>query len=360
MIRAISQVNPQNPAINRYNGDFSYAKPSSIRPKFTSIQPQEHNKNEHKTLYKILLGTAIASIGILCISRLSKIKSLVEKTTLKKEFKTRFDNIWNEVSKDFEQKGLKIEKPQLNFSKNEDLKNLGSYFPTHNKVSLNLSYFNNIEYIAYKKNGRKIERFYNFPLSEKELTKLKSKNKINDNWTIKKLNENEKLFFFTHVMSHELRHCAQFHLILNDSAYGAKFLLKNLAKKLKVNNPNSTNEELMELAKTSAPYWAKFKPSQILSNLSINAPITHDNRKVRFYTSAFARHYEHYNKNSYDKYRLNALEIDANAFASAYLNKNKKFQTNCDPAVLKFISFFEKFKSNKNAAQFFEKRDLAA
>jgi len=351
----ISKISQLNAPKVRYQQDRTYS-----RVNFTS-NPQnttQIHKKKDNTVSHILLGLGALAVASLGIAFLPKMKNFAESVKLKREFKRIYNNIWTEVSQTFEQKGLKIVKPSLGFSKDEKSINIGAYRPGSNKIIINLHQYNSYEYIIHR-NKSFLARGNMTLHTLEEVEKLKKKGSIDSSWTVKKLNQSEKMFFFTHVMAHEQRHCAQFHLVLNDANFGPDFLLKHIAKNLKQKNPTKTSGELMKQAKLDCPYWANFKAPKKLTKLSLKAPITHNNHRIRFFARDFASNFERYTSKNWDKYRLNVLEIDANAFSANYLTKNKKFQTNCDKEIIRIITRFENIKNSKNINNFFEQSAAA-
>lgn len=321
---------------------------------FTANQMNKTQQKENKS-HKILWGALIlGAAGIATALILKKTSANNELAKYKKEVEGLYNGTWENVTKHFD-KNLKIEKPQLKVIKDKNDTNLATYMHSDNSITYNLYNVNKLksyEYVVYK--GDLVQSRSKFPLHTLEdIEKLKKEGHIDDTWTIKKLNEKEKELYLKFTLLHEQRHCLQGHLILNDSNYGAKFLLEEEAKAIKVNHPNLSEADAMEKAKKNSPYLVNFKPNGNHSNLKLSSPVTYDGKPIYFTTKNFAQNTAEYTSKDAQKYKMNSLEIDANIFASLLLN-SKENLVGCDEKIAQIITRTSQIEAFDNLEKFME------
>ena len=330
MIKGISQPGYVIPPVNSGRSNYSSAN-FTAQPNFEAQSGKNKQKeNSHKVFWGALL---LGAVGVATALIVKKIKANSELTKLKKEIETFYNKSWDDLMKymnrDTNSTNLQIEKPNLKFFSTKNNETLGNYVPNTNDIELNLHHLKQDMYLSYNDTQISIA-------SLEDLEKLRKDKVIDDSWTIKKLNDKEKVFVQAHVIAHEQRHCVQYHTVLNDINYGPEFLLKDKAKQIKESMPNLSQEELMKLAKKVSPYWVNFKPKGKLKNIKLLLPIRLKNgNEVYFTTESFARNISEYTSKDRNKYDMNSLEIDANIFACLYLKTNKPIQEGCDPKVIK-------------------------
>jgi hypothetical protein len=273
---------------------------------------------------------------------------------LKKEISGLYDKAWEFTSKSFNKANLQIEKPKLKYFFDSDPKSYGSYNQGTNVIRLNLHKFESKEYIVYKGEGKK--RVFmvkdKFPfLDLKDIEKMKKDGVIDGSWSTRKATHEEKLFAFNATIAHEQRHCIQYHFILNDSDFGADYLLKDFATKLRAKESDLSQEEAMRLARRYHPYWANFKPKGNTKNLCLLLPAIVKGQDVGFNTKHLARNYSSYNNKNIDEYFANALEIDARAFEWAYLSR-EEVQKGCAEDVVAMILNVQKQENTEGITKF--------
>lgn len=324
---------------------------------FTASQTQndqdfkvkESSQDQNKILWGAIgLGSAIA-LAIIGKKEFPMLK-------LKFQVKRSYDKIWKDMVKDFDKANLQIEKPKLKFSFDKNSNTWRHYDFRTNSIEMNLHHLKNKEYLIYKGEGKNRvfrtagEPFFNL----NDIEKMKEEGKWDNSLSIKKATLAEKLFYSNAKIAHEQRHCAQFHLILNDSQFGPNFLLKDTVDKLKKIKPNLSEEELLNLAKKDNPYLANFKPKRDVTNLHLTLQATVEGKEHVFMTKNFARNFSEYTDKDLDKYAINSLEIDANAYAWTYLKFNKEIQKGCGEDVLAFILNLQKSENADNISRFVE------
>lgn len=322
-----------------------------LSPSFSAtlkVEDKEDKEKKNKHKKALLIGFILGGISILSPIALKQAKS----TLLKIQVTKFYNNVWDEIIEVMDTTKYQIEKPLLSFSNRIEDSVLGLYDAGKNIVQINLKSLRNDEYMAYK--GNLTMRKGDYALfSEKEIEELKQKGRINDSWIIQKLNKNEKSLYLNHLLAHELRHCIQYHLILNDAEYGAKALLQQLEKKIKKLNPTFTKEQIKDLARKTNTYWCSFKPKEKHSDLGLPC-LKDDNWQKKYFSTkelyGSTKTYKHYG----DEYTLNALEIDANAYAAAYLDKYKNLYSGCDGTIVKKIMEIVKTINSNNIYRFMD------
>lgn len=348
MINAIRQSNCVIPPVNRSGGRYSPVNfTASQNQNEQDSKTQERNLDQNKIFWgAVALGSAI---GLAIIG-----KKEFPMLKLKFQVKRSYDKIWKDVVKDFDKANLQIEKPKLKFSFNKNSNTWGHYDFRTNSIEMNLHHLKNKEYLIYKGDGKSRifrsggEPFFNL----NDIEKMKEEGKLDSSWSIKKATLAEKLFYSNAKIAHEQRHCAQFHLILNDSQFGSNFILKDTVEQLKKIKHNLSEEELLNLAKNESPYLANFKPKRDVTNLHLTLQATVEGKKHVFMTKNFARNFSEYTDKDLNKYNINSLEIDANAYAWTYIKFNKEIQKGCGDDVLAFILNLQKAENADNISRF--------
>lgn len=339
MINAISQSNCViSPLINKPGVRYSPVN-------FTALPNQ--NKQDSKEIKQSLLTGAIlgAAIGLAAI-----VHKEIKVNKLKKMISKRYDDIWVEVLKSIDTTKIQIEKPKLKFSRYEKSNHLADY-SSDNKITVNLHHFKTREYVVYNDRGDIITSGDKPLFTLKEIKKKKKDGLIDSSWTVKKLNDNEKLLDMSFLLAHEIRHCVQNHFILNDSNFGPNYLLlKDIAEEWKKAHPNLSQDELLKVAKKKNPYWANFKPKGDYKNLELRSSATVGGEKIYFSTEELVKSFLNYTpgEKDFDKYSLNALEVDANAYAITYLQSHPDLKEGCDNIITKIIINKEKRTNSKN------------
>lgn len=324
---------------------------------FTNSE-QETSERKKNNFFKYLGGVFL--LGAAAITTILIVKKPLPSSELgnfKKEIEGMYNEVWQYVLRHCDANNITIEKPEIKFIKEEN-KTIAAYCKHDNSIVFNLHNINDLkshEYIAYnlEKNGCYTGEYESYPLlSLKDIEELRNQGKIDNSWIVKKLNKNEQDLCLKALIAHEQRHCLQQHIILNDSKYGPKFFLEDLAIKIKKDNPKLSDEEVIKQAKKELPYLANFKTKKEMANLTLSCPVIYNKKKIRFATSTLAKDTIEYTSKNREKYDMNSLEIDANLFSAHYLNENSKLMKDWDEnnfktisGVLKAISLdnFEKF-----------------
>lgn len=298
----------------------------------------------------ILLGAA----GLVSAIAYKKFKFNSELTKFKKDLGALYDKTWECISESFDKANLKIEKPNLTFFTDKNSKEWGGYVPGKNLIRINLNKFTNHEYVICKNDKRFITKGSMPFLTLKDAEQLVKDKQLDSSWSIKKANYEEKLFYWNHIVSHEQRHCEQYHLILNDLQFGPKFLLRGAATKLMKSKTDLSEKEAMNLAKSQNPYWKDFKPKRDIKNLFLMLSSIFKGKRVLFSAKNLARNHAEYTLDDVEKYILNSLEIDANDFGLKSLKENKEGQQNCRKEILAYIMQLQKMKNDENLTKFIE------
>lgn len=339
MISAIKQSNCVIPLVINKSG----VRYSPVN--FTALPNQNKQDFKTKEVKQALLTGAIlgAVIGLAAI-----VHKEIKVNKLKKMISKRYDDIWTEVLKSIDTTRIQIEKPKLKFSRYEKSPYLANY-SSDNKITVNLHHFKTREYVVYNDKGDIITSGDKPLFTLKEIKKKKKEGLIDSSWTVKKLNDNEKLFDMSFMLAHEIRHCVQKHFILNDSNFGPNYLmLKSITEEWKKAHPNLSQEELLKVAKKKNPYWANFKPKGDYKNLELRSFV--GGKRIYFSTEEIVKNFLNYTpgEKDFDKYSLNALEVDANAYAIGYLQSHPNLKEGCDDIITKIIINKEKITNSEN------------
>lgn len=343
-----------------YASSHPYKKGVTSPVNFTSAQNPDQNisQNKRNTGKKILIGTLLlGAAGVATALIFKKINAGSEVGKLKKTVTNIFNETWEDVLKKSGAEDLKLKKPSLKISYDKEENELGHYAICDNSITINMHHLNTYEYVV-RKDKKFMAKGTTLPFHTMEqVEQLKKDGKIDSSWTVQKLTQAEKLFYLRHVIAHEQRHCLQFHSILNDADYGPRFLLEASAKKLKEKYPEKSPDELMKIAKQIYPYFTKFKNSGTKRGINLTLPGENGPRKVIYGSKDFAQNYTEYNSKFDGKvlpseYDLNLLEIDANNFASKYLDLNKQNQEGCSEDIVKIVTKFNSIQDNERIRQF--------
>lgn len=344
MISAVKQSNCVIPPVtNKPGGRYSPVN-------FTASPAQ--NEQDSKTKERktaLITGVVLGIVGAAALF-------IYKRGKYNKDFTKIFDKTWENVSKDFNKEGMKIKKPFLGFFSSKKADEWAAYMPGGNDIIINLHKFNNYEYFVYKSgNGRtRFQSMGGIPLFNTEgIEKLKKDKIIDDSWIIEKANHAEKMFCWNYLIAHEQRHCAQFHVMLNDSKVGPEGLLKDVADKLRKSKSGLSEEEAMKIAKRRYPYWTNFKTNGKFENVYLTMHnVTQDGKHILLGSKHLARNAAEYTFEDLEKYKLNSLEMDANTFAENYVRSNKEIQQGCRENILNIIMGAQKLSNSKNIDKF--------
>lgn len=323
-----------------------------------SAQSQNNALRKENKSNELLWGTiglaAMAAIGIIAHKQIELYK-------LKTKISKSYDEIWKEVIKGVNTSKLQIEKPKLEYF-SENKKNasvLAYYCADDNIVKINFSKFQNNEYIIYNYDKKLAISGNNSLFSLSDIEIKKKNGEIDDSWTIKKVSEKEKMLNLASIIAHEQRHCIQYHYLLNDADYGADYLLKKKFALSEERNKNLSAEEIKRWKKINSPYLFSFKPKKENRHLMMPTTIVYDGKHFGISTKSLSKHnvLSRSKEEERNKYKINILEIDANAFASKYLKNHPELQKGCDKIIAqtivdsgKIMSLhnIEKVKKNSN------------
>lgn len=327
MISGISQVNFAGYPLKTANKSF---QPPFMSNSLDNKQEKKQNKVKKIILGGIFLG---AAVGVSFVAH-----KQIQLHKLKTKISKNYDEIWKDMLKLIDENKFQIEKPKLKFSNKKSSKSLGFYNPSTNDITINLHHFKNGEYIAYNKEGDVIGKGSHGIFSLQEIENLKKEGVINDSFTVKKLNEAEKMFALNATLVHEQRHCLQFHCVLNDADFGPQYLLKEKAKGLMKDNPNLTLDELIEKVKKEFPYWTNFNPKKNCKNLKLITSLITERGQLALSSKNIARNILEYTSSDIEKYNLNSLEVDANNYALRYLETHPKLKEGCGDLPVRAIT----------------------
>lgn len=322
-----------------------------------SAKPENQKKESHWLLWSVLGAGALTVAGVL-IHKHIKVNKVENK--LEQEVRGLYDKAWEYTSNCFDKDKIKIEKPELKYFSEPDSKSYGHYNPANNIIKLNLDKFEKMEFLVHKGKGEKIEfmETNGFPLlSSKDIEKLKKEGVLDNTWTIKKASHSEKLFALGATIAHEQRHCAQYHLILNDSDFGADYLLRDIAAKTREQNPKVSEEEAMKLARNLHPYWANFKPKSNVNKLTLRLPARLNGQSIGLSTAHFVKNHATYTTKDMEEYLSNTFEVDARAFSWAFL-KIKENQKGVSDEVLAVTLAAQKNKNVEDLKEFAQKHNI--
>lgn len=318
---------------------------------FTGLSVQKNVQPKIKNSEILFWGVFAAAIVVVN----PKAVSIPVSSKLKQEFEEIYDRAWEDVNKDAKQSKIKMEKPKIKFYFNTSSDECAGYYSGINAVRINLYMFNACEYVAYK--DKKFASRGHIPFfSLKEMEKLKKDGLIDDSWTVRKVNHAEKMFYWNYVISHELKHCEQSHLILNNPKFGSDFLLGDAVAKSKELHPILPESFIRLLAIKNNPYWSKFKADKNNNNLNLKLHTIYKDNQFDFTAEDFAKNQAKYSykeaRENPDKYILNLLEVDANSFATNYIKLHKDIQTGCRKEIAELIMTIQEKDNSKNMDKF--------
>lgn len=295
----------------------------------------EKEKKSNNLLWTVVGLAAMTTVGIIAHKQ-------IEIHKLKVKISKSFDEVWKNIVKDIDTNKFQIEKPKLEYfsEENKNSSVLAYYCADDNVVRINFPKFQNDEYIVYNYDKKLAISSGNnslFPASEIEV--MRQKGEIDNSWTIKKVSDKEKMLNLASIIAHEQRHCVQYHYLLNDADYGADYILRKKFALSKEINQNLSKEEIETWKKINSPYLFGFKPKKQIRGLNMPTNIIYNNKRFSISTKSLDKHnaLSRKGKESDDKYALNLLEIDANAFAANYLKKHPEHQKGCDKIIAQTI-----------------------
>lgn len=278
----------------------------------------------------IAIGGLIAlGLGAAAALATRKIKAgkVLSELKFKEQVSKVYDEGWTRLLADTGEQVGSMKKPELDFSVPNTTINVACarYNSSENKMHINLDFFKKHNYFVYTESGGriKIPAKNEVLFSQEEISQMRADRLIDEAFKVKKATREEMLLAIQTLLAHEQRHVAQIHTILNDSTLGPEKMIGILVKDIMKKNQGISLETAMEQAMREAPYWVNYDKRGSISNRVLGTKISYNDTNLKLsgkiiedsledaYTSVVAN----------DAYRLNLLELDANAWANHCLSQ---------------------------------------
>lgn len=312
--------------------------PSVFQENITHVTANHAGIEPHKLAIGALAAVGIGALAAL-VTKKFKAGKVLSDLKFKEQISKIFDESWQTLVKEVEDQVGHMKKPELDFNMPDTTKNitLARYNSSENKINVNLDFFKTYNNFVYSKSGGKIKLPEGGEIcySTAEIAQMRADGIIDDTFKVRKLSQAEMLLAIKSSIFHEQRHAAQLHAILNDSDLGPEKLMGILVKQIMKEKPHLSVDEAISEASKEAPYWVNYDKSHSHPGRNLKSKIPYIDTHLNMDARILAKNIEDYSGAvANDAYRLNFLELDANAWAYHCLNQIKKAPQGCRMELL--------------------------
>lgn len=313
------------------------ASAGAISSSMPMIPEQIHPANAGAGIepHKLAIGGLIAlGVGAAVALVTRKIKSTKALTEFKGKISKIYDEGWERLVAETGEYVGSMKKPELDFSMPNTTINVASarYNSSENKIHINLDFFKKHNCFVYTESGGKIKipAKNEVLFSKEEISQMRADGLIDETFKVKKVTQEEMLLAIQTSLAHEQRHAVQLHTALNDSTLGPEKMIGILVKDIMKKNRGMTAEKAMEQAMREAPYWVNYDKRGSLPNRALVTKIPYNDTSLKLSGKTIADSLEAYTGSvANDAYRLNLLELDANAWANHCLSQINAAPVGC-------------------------------